>query len=42
MRFLLVVLLLTSCQSFNICRDNPRNMSCMSGQELEKELNEII
>lgn len=36
-----MVLILTNCNSYQpSCYDNPRNMSCMTAGELEKELNQ--
>lgn len=31
---------LASCTSTPSCRDNPRNMQCMTPAQLEKELNQ--
>lgn len=33
-----IVLWLASCASVPSCQDNPRNMQCMSADQLEKEL----
>lgn len=30
---------LAACTTAPSCRDNPRNMSCMTADQLEKELN---
>jgi hypothetical protein len=41
MKFLAVILagmILAACSSVPSCRDDPRNMRCMSGPELQREL----
>jgi hypothetical protein len=40
MRLALIVVLmaLCACASYRPCADNPRNMSCMTGDQLEREL----
>lgn len=35
-----IVLWFTGCASVPSCQDNPRNMQCMSADQLEKELNQ--
>jgi len=35
---LVVILVVFGCSSLPSCQDNPRNMRCMSADQLEKEL----
>lgn len=36
----LALLFLTGCTTTPTCRDNPRNMQCMTVEQLERELNQ--